>query len=154
LEGELALLNSDFATWAKKLEEACSLAEKLIALTPNDPMAYSNHSQLLDRLAMAYRSVDDHANMVKAYERSIEIQRRALKRWPYIPELRLKMADRSVGRFGILLHLNLYSDARDCIEEAIKMLRSKPFSPTFEANAESAISNLTQLASFLPKSGG
>jgi hypothetical protein len=150
-EGESARQVSDFSTWTKKLEQACSLAEKLTELTPNDPMAYCNHSQLLDQLAMAYRSIDDHTNMINASERSIEVQRGALKRWSDLPQMRLKMYDRSIGRFGILLHLELDSEAGYCLKEAIQTLRSKPFSPKYQSSAESALSQLFFLDSELKK---
>lgn len=150
-EGESARQVSDFSMWTKKLEQACSLAEKLTELTPNDPMAYCNHSQLLDQLAMAYRSIDDHTNMINASERSIEVQRGALKRWSDLPQMRLKMYDRSIGRFGILVHLELDSEAGYCLKEATQTLQSKPFSPKYKSSAESALSQLSFLDSELQK---
>jgi hypothetical protein len=61
------------------------------------------------------------------------------------------MYDRSIGRFGILLHLELDSEAGYCLKEAIQMLRSKPFSPKYQSSAESALSQLFFLDSELKK---
>ena len=81
----------------------------------------------------------------------MEIQCGALNRWPYLPEMRIRMAERSVGRLIILLDLNLKPEAIECVEEAIRTLRSKPFSPKWQTAAERLHSDLSLFASELRK---
>ncbi len=150
-EGDSARDVNDHAKSAERYEQACSLVEKLTKITPDDPAAYGYHSLLLDQLAKAYRALDDHPNMIKASEKSMQIQCSALNRWPYLPEMRIRMAERSVGRLIILLDLNLKPEAIECVEEAIRTLRSKPFSPKWQTAAERLHSDLSLFASELRK---
>jgi tetratricopeptide (TPR) repeat protein len=150
-EGDSARDVNDHAKAAERYQQACSLVEKLIELTPNDPAAYGYHSLLLDQLAKAYLAIDDEHNMNKASEKSMQIQCGALNRWPYLPEMRIRMAERSVGRLIILRRLDRTPDAIECVDEAIRTLRSKPFSPKWQTAAERLHSNLSLFASELRK---
>lgn len=141
-EGDSARDVNDHAKSAERYEQACSLFERLCKLTPNDPAAYAYHSLLLDQLAKAYRAIDDHRKMTEASEKSMEIQCGALNRWPYMAEMRIRMAERSMGRLIILGDLKRQTEVNECAEEAIRTLRSKPFSPKWQAAAERLLSDL------------